>query len=442
MPLASPSAANEAHTEGSPEALEFWIAIAAGEPVWADPDDGVSAIARLAASIEIFALGVCITITWVTALSRGGASTGFIAIAPWVATAALLFMAVRPLRLVLAFRRQARLWNSFFARVALITVAVACMLPSSPASGLLTMWPLAVALGVEAALCAWVLGFDVEPLRWWRNFLRSPLHMGIVGGAIASIVYLGAGEAAATVLPIYLVIQLCVLGSAAVARLLDHFRLELDRRREADVAAAAAAEHRQSAHWLHDDVSAELKLVELKLRNGSFTAEDVAAALSELDHQLRLRQLDELFRSGSVRLAEILQPFVRNAQSHGIHITTVPTFDDASAMVDERLGRLFGRAVSVTSTNAILAGARELGFVVQSDDETIALSVSDDAGGFDLTSVPAGRGLWQLGQDLGTADISVEPSDRGSTVTIVLRRHLDGSNPEKRSRHGATAARR
>ena len=56
------------HPEDSPEALEFWIAIAAGEPVWADPDDEVPAIARLAAFIEIFALSVCITITWTGAL--------------------------------------------------------------------------------------------------------------------------------------------------------------------------------------------------------------------------------------------------------------------------------------------------------------------------------------------------------------------------------------
>ncbi len=441
MPLASPTAADLAHTEGSPEALEFWIAIAAGEPVWADPDDEVSAIARLAAAIEIFALAACITITWTAAFVREGDVNGFVALAPWIATAALMLIMVRPLRLVLGFRHQAGLWTSFLARIVLIVICVACMMPSSPMAGLLSLWPLAVALGVEAALCAWALGFNVEPIRWWTNFLRSPLHMGIVGAVAGSVVYLGLEGAVTTVIPIYIVVHLCVLGSAVVARVLDRFHRAIDVRLETEVAAAAASEHRQSAHWLHDDVSAELKLVELKLRNGDYGANEVAGALSDLDHQLRLRQLDELYRSGSVRLAEVLQPFVRNAQSHGITITTVPTFDDASAVVDERLGRLFGRAVSVTSSNAILAGARELGFAVESDDTTITLSVTDDAGGFDLSSVPAGRGLWQLGQDLGTADISVDPCGDGSTVRIVLRRRSDHSEREARRSHGAPTAR-
>ena len=429
---------NRETSDGSPDALEFWIAIAAGEPVWADPDDEVSPIARLAAFIEIFALSVCITITWTGALVRGGDSV-FATLAPWIATTLLLFMMVRPVRLVLAFRRQANLWRSFLARVALITITVACMMPSSPMAGLLSMWPLAVALGVETALCSWTLGFRVEPVRWWSNFLRSPLHMGILGGVGASVVYLGADEAITTVMPVYLVIHLCVLGSAAVALILDRFRLDVDRHREAGIAAALAAGHRQSAHWLHDDVSAEIKLIELKLRDSDYGAEQVATALSDLDHQLRLRQLDELYRSGSVRLAEVLQPFVRNAQSHGITISAVPTFDDASTIVDERLGRLFGRAVSVTTANAILAGANELGFAVHSDESTITLSVTDDAGGFDLASVPAGRGLWQLGQDLGTADISVEPSDGGSIVTIVMRRQFDRTRPETRSLHDASS---
>ena len=435
MRLASHPTTSDSHAEGSPEALEFWIALAAGEPVWADPDDDVSPVERMAASIGLFALATCITITWTGALMRSEPSTGFTAVAPWLATTTLLIMMVRPIRLVLEFRRQAQLWRSFVARIALITITVACMMPLSPLFGLMSMWLLAVALGVEAALCAWALGFDVEPVRWWTNFLRSPLHMGVAGGVAASVLYLGIGDAVATVIPIYIIIDLCVLGSAYVALVLDRFRTDLDNRHQEAISAAAAAEHRQSAHWLHDDVSAELKLIELKLRNGSFGSDDIAVALSELDHHLRLRQLDELYQSGTVRLAEILQPFVRNAQSQGISITAVPTFDDASAIVDERLGRLFGRAVAVTAANAMLAGATELGFVVHSDVANIVLSVTDNAGGFDLRTVPAGRGLWQLGQELGTADISAEPYGKGSAVTVVMRRHL--SDTQANSRGGS-----
>ncbi len=268
MPSASSTTADAAHAEGSPEELDFWIAIAAGEPVWADPDDDVAPIAQLAAIIEIFALAASITITWTAAVVREDTTSRFAGLAPWIATASLLAIMVRPLRLVLAFRHQANLWTSFLARIILITITVACMMLSSSMAGLLSLWPLAVALGVEAALCAWTLGFDVEPIRWWMGFLRSPLHMGIVGAVAGSVVYLGVRGAVVTVIPIYLVVHLCVLGSAVVARVLDRFRQAIDGRLETEVAAAAAAEHRQSAHWLHDDVSAELKLVELKLRNG------------------------------------------------------------------------------------------------------------------------------------------------------------------------------
>jgi len=310
----------------------------------------------------------------------------------------------------------------------------------------LSLWPLAIALGAEAALCAWALGVRIEPLRWWRSFLLSALHLGIVGAALASASYLGLGRAFETIGPIYLLLHFGVLIGAMIAGVLDQLRLGVEHDRDQAAASAAATEHRQSAHWLHDDVSSEIKLIELRLRANDLQPDDVAAALSDLDHQLRLRQLDELFQSGSVRLAEILQPFVRNAQSHGITITSVPTFDDASEIVDERLGRLFARATSVITANAMLAGADELGFAIGADGDHVTVAVTDNAGGFDLADVPAGRGLWQLGQELGTTNIEVSPAGDspadGSTVTVTLNRLPADRFPTKLTRkavRGTTA---
>lgn len=406
------------------EALEFWIAITAGNTVWADPDDEVTPIERWSAALGLVAIATCITLVWVERATDSSPRTDFETYAPWIATGALLCMALRPLRLGFSVRRPTRLWPSFTTRVVLIVAVIASLVPSGTLFGLANLWPLVVVLGVEAALCAWALGYPVEPMSWWGSFVWSPLHMGILGGVAASVIYLGLHDTLVEVVPIYALGHVAVLGSSLIAAWLDRVRNDMLRRHERAVEAAAAAEHRQSAHWLHDDVSSELKLMELKLRSGTFGPSEVAAALGELDHHLRLRQLDELFLSGTVRLAEILQPFVRNAQGHGITITSVPTFDDASAVVDERLGRLFGRAVSVVTNNAIAAGAHRLGFAVHADHDTIALTVHDDAGGFDLAAVPAGRALWQLEHDPGTASISVERTEFGSSVTVVLRRDL------------------
>ncbi len=422
MANASSTKSATASESSAADELEFWIAVTAGEAVWADAEEELGPIERGTANVELFALASCATLIWTAVLASQDTLSGFSVTAPWLATAALLLMMVRPLRLVLGFRRQADLWPSFMARIVLVTTVVASSIPNSPLFGVLSMWPFAVALGAEAALCAWVIGIEIRPWQWWNSFLRSGLHLGILGAAAASIVYVGFARTLTAIAPIYIVMHVCVLGGAIAAGALGRYRDSLIRSRDEAVSASAAAVHRQSAHWLHDDVSSELKLTELRLRNNSLGPGDVANALANLDHTLRLRQLDELFRSGTIRLAEILQPYVRDAQGHDIKITDVPTFDDASAMVDETLGRLFGRAVSVVTTNAILAGASELGFAVSSTGDTVTLSVTDDAGGFELTEVPAGRGLWQLTQDPGSVDLTVEPSDKGTTVTITLAR--------------------
>lgn len=402
--------------------LDFWIALAAGEQVWADPGEPIDPITRATAGIEILALFMCVTVTWIESLASTNPTDGFDALAPWIVTAASLFMLIRPFRLILGVRHAARLWPSFASRLVISIAIVAGTMSEGALFGIFALWPFAVALGAEAALCAWVLGNPIDPWQWWKSFMGSALHLGIVGAVVASILYLGAWNALSIVAPVYIALQLCVVGGALSAAALDRFRTEVETATTVAVAAAAAAEHRQSAHWLHDDVSAELKLVELRLRDEAFGPGDVADALADLDHQLRLRQLDELFQSGTVRLAEVLQPFVRDAQRHGLEITAVPTFDDASTIVDQHFGRLFARAASVATNNSIHAGATRLGFAVHTDDDTVVLSITDNAGGFELSEVPAGRGLWQLGQELGTGNISVASTTDGATVTISMQR--------------------
>ena len=82
-----------------------------------------------------------------------------------------------------------------------------------------------------------------------------------------------------------------------------------DRQRLYDT--AATVEHQKNAHWMHDDLCAQLRLVSIQVQSRSIEFEDVAQLLDDLDHQIRLRQLDAIFATETVRVAEIIQPWLR-----------------------------------------------------------------------------------------------------------------------------------
>ena len=186
-------------------------------------------------------------------------------------------------------------------------------------------------------------------------------------------------------------------------------------------------EHRRSAHWLHDDIASRLRVVSLRLQHDEPSIPEIAALLDDLDFQLRLRQLDELLSSGTVRLAEVLQPYVRRAQSHGVTVERVPSFETASEQVDAETGRTFRRAAAILTSNSLNAGARHISFDVEVRHDTISVAVTDDAGGFELSEISQGRGLWGLRADLGQDHVHVTPTTDGSTVEIVIDRETKKS---------------
>ncbi|MEM8619429.1 MAG: hypothetical protein AAGF73_06875 [Actinomycetota bacterium] len=415
-----PIEAAEALRQQRPRKIDFWIAVAAGEHVWADPDKEVGIVDRVVTVTEIASLAVVVTIAVVRLATTP--LDGLALVAPWVVIVGAALLAVRPLRVRLDRRRAGRLWSSFALRVTVVIAILASMATAPVVVALMSLWPFAFALGAEAAACAWEVGFKIWPGQWCRTFVTSAFHFGIVVASVVALFVLGWQRGFEVIAPVYLGGALVVILGSFFAGVLDRFRRTVLHHEQAVVAEAASDAHRRSAHWLHDDVSSALKLTELQIRRGGVSLESIADSLAELDHRIRLRQLDELYMSGSVRLAEVLQPFVRNAQSQGVAICDVPTFDDVSVVVDERLGRTFGRAVSVLTSNALLAGATELGFKVTSSPEAITLQVIDNAGGFDLSEAPAGRGLWQLKLDLGAGGIEVAPNGAGSTVTVTMPR--------------------
>ena len=121
-------------------------------------------------------------------------------------------------------------------------------------------------------------------------------------------------------------------------------------------------------------------------------------------------------------------------RSHGAAIDNVPSFDEACLIVDSDIGRLFGRAAAVLTSNALNAGARTIGFAVSSSPHTITIAVTDDAGGFASGSLPGGRGLWSLENDPRVQSVDIGPVADGSCVGVTIAL-------SDRSSHGTATAR-
>jgi hypothetical protein len=119
-------------------------------------------------------------------------------------------------------------------------------------------------------------------------------------------------------------------------------------------------------------------------------------------------------------VAELLQPHVRWAQEREVEVTEVPRFADPTVAIDGEVGRVVNRALEVLVPNAVAAGATHLAFRVVLAPDDVTVEVEDDAGGFDLTHIPAGRALHALQQELGAGRVTCISTDKGSKVAVKV----------------------
>lgn len=286
---------------------------------------------------------------------------------------------------------------------------------------LLAAWTFGLLAGCEATIAIWTLGVTADPVRWWRRFLSSGLHLGTVTGVALALMLTG-GQGIVVALELYLALHLVVAVSILVVKLLDQVRRCADDELREREERRAQEEHRRRGHWIHDDVCSELRLVRLRLETAAIGSDDVADELEQLDHRLRLRQLDEMLQAGSVRLAQIIQPYLRTAQAHGVHVVGAPRFEDASLVIDEATGRLVQRAVAVLVSNSMNAGATNVAVraYLGTDRRSLTIEVEDDAGGFAETEATSGRGL-----DLLRADLHGRLDVRGTGHGTIARATID-----------------
>jgi hypothetical protein len=403
------------------QAPDLLFALLAGERVWIDDGQRPPAHVRYAALIEALALTFYAVLLWTVLPDRLRLATPNVMVWLFAAagTCAAAALAIRPCALVLGRTTSAAsmpwrlVWRSlcFFTLV----VSIVVLLPGWLVVG---AWPIGIIAGSDVALGLWAIGAEARPQHWWRRFVTSPVHLGVLGALVATVLTGAYPDPAWRLVGLYATMHLGLLVAGLTVATLDGYARMLEDQRERDRRTLVERERRHWAHWLHDDVLSEVRLATLRVQGGGVSPEQVAHELHELDHRLRLRQLDELFSGGPARLADILQPHLRRAQALGITLTDVPSLDSVGVRVDEATGRLFGRTIAVLTSNAINAGATALALRVRPDGYVIEVQLTDDAGGFDLHGIPPGRGLEQLMADVGSHRVRRIPEQHGSTMIV------------------------
>lgn len=407
----------------APRALDPWLALLAGDRVWADEDEVPDVRRRVASALAILGLGVVVSLMWMSVIQRIGRGLPLLPsqLAAITATIVSIALAVRPATVLLgrtttpaAFAPRL-VWRG--ACFVLLVLAIAYQMPGWPA---VAGWALGVTVGADVMMSSWALGVDPRPLTWWRRFLLSPLHFGVLGALAAVAIAPGYLPRLWSLIGPYAALHIGLVVAVLTCHALASMSQQLESDLETARRDATSEERRYRAHWLHDDVLAEVRLTNLRLQRGDLDAHGAAAALDDLDHQLRLRQLDELFAAGTIRLADIIQAHVRRTQALGVRFSAMPSLDAAGRRVDEEVGRRFARVIAVLMSNAVNAGASTLALGLETTPEQIIVRLADDAGGFDLPSVPAGRGLDSLADELGVGNLQRIGLPGGSLMIATI----------------------
>ncbi len=412
--------------------FDLWLALLAGDRAWRDGTDQPTSREQIVASALVVALVSTLVSQWIAISSRVTLGDGVTATerlllgAGMASLAAAAALSMHPFRLARGHDvEHAPFWWSVawrgIAYLVLVTASAGVLIRFR----FLAVIPLGVVAGADILLALWALGISPQPIRWLRRFLFSTVHFGVLGALLATAIL--EGEKVTTLVSLY--VAMWVGGAVATGSMvvLDRANAALDRQRSAEREAIRAVERSYRAHWLHDDVLSEVRVATLRM--GDDPAGDRARQeLLELDHRLRLRQLDEMMRGGPTHIYQLLQPHLRRAQALGVELRRVPSLEVTGLMVDAESGKLVNRALSVLTSNAINAGARSLAVDLRHlGDRDVEFVVTDDAGGFDLAAIPAGRGLDLLRRDLGDDALRIVPTPGGTAVAIRLS--LSGTPP-------------
>jgi hypothetical protein len=394
---------------GSP--TDLGLALLAGPAHWLGGGRSITTpilAVGLVEAVAIVGLGTTVASLWLTAANPPDPGSWL-----WLTLTVLGVVALAcPLVLRLAGGVVARLPLAVSVLLRLLGIVLLVAMSTPLLSGWRTLlwWPACVVLGADVSLTVRALG---------RAETVAPLW-SVVAAVIVTAVVAGDGWLRSLAL-VALVTDAFVVGgyvlSSVFLRVMARYERELARSRR----SAVELEHLDRAHWIHDEVLGELRLARVQMQSGEATIADVRRELEEIEHRLRLKQVDQVLRTGRASVAEIMQPFLRMAQAHGATLVRVPSYEVGSIKVSETTGKTLKRCFSVPVTNALLAGARELSLDVRLERDELVVEIEDDAGGYVPSDEHHGRGLTGLRGELGEDAVGVVSSNGHTTVTCRVR---------------------
>jgi signal transduction histidine kinase len=402
-------------SHGQHSALDAWMALLAGPGPWRATHPEHRAWIVLLTIAEVIAL-----------LGTAGSAIRTISIADTVggtvaaslAVGAVVLLCVHVIVSQTSQWLTGRVWPSLLVRSSLLSLLVLSLLASGRRWDLLWSSALAIAMGIDIAATCTELGWKAQPIVWYRSFLKSGFHLGMVVAATGFAV-LSKGGSLDTIVPIFFTMHVWIgLAFATVWTVNAQYLRDVSERTDA-LAQVVENERRARAHWLHDNVCADLRLVSMRIETAQVDRNETLAMLQQFDHQIRLRQLDELFAAGSVTVAELLQPYIRRCQTNNAEVTALPSFEEASRAVPTAAAQLLSRAASTLTSNALNAGATEVGIATETRAGYVTLRVDDNGPGLPADPFIPGRGLWNLRSDLPPGSISVGTSPLGGTHVTV-----------------------
>lgn len=402
------------HVERSPR-LDLWFAVAAGPGPWLDAEilDPIDRLVVAGGVASALALSLSITATAAASLQfRSWTGAAFVEVILLVLLAVLSGAGMRlrgmgPTAVVLAR-----------AAAALGILAVTVKVYGSVAPVLLSSF--GVAAGAEATVTLRGIGANVTWSDLLRRFLLSSVHAGVLTGAVLLALLPATRPLRADEVRLGLAIYALVATSLGTVAALARLFTRVDAGRDEQVAVLRRSIHRDQAHWLHDDVCSELGYLRMRLDASPVDPGALRSAVDELDHRLRMRQIDEILDGGPARLGEIMQPFIRVAQTNGVELTDVPSFDTGAMLLPSTAGRQVQRALAVLTANAIHAGAGRIAIRTHVEEDGLVVEVEDDAGGFDVTTRIPGRGLDGLRDELGSDRLELVRTETGTLARVHI----------------------
>ncbi|MGH9213955.1 MAG: hypothetical protein ACRD2C_25270 [Acidimicrobiales bacterium] len=315
-------------------------------------------------------------------------------------------------------RRQpsGHIWPVATVRVAAVAMVVGCWCVLLGTVAYWPAWILGGVVGAEVVLTARSLG--VRPGGWeWLWWLeRSSVHVGVL--VVCAILAVARPDARGGILVVLVTFQVIALAIAGTCSGLMWLRAVIEQRTARKTAARDAAARSRLGEWIHTEVAAGVALMRRKLNTGTLSLEDMSGELMRFEQSVRLRQLQEMLSSGQSDLAGILQHYIRQAQQHGVTVADVPGLEVTGVKVDSGVGELVQRVLGVLVPNALSAGTSRLTLRIAVQPDEFVVEVEDDAGGFDLTAVPAERGLDRLRRLLGSDAVMRHSVDGGSCMRV------------------------